>query len=134
MQSFLAFLIALMATMVLIPPLIRFAGVLQTLDIPDERKVHDSAVPRVGGIAMVIAVLASMAIVLPFGREAASLFSGVIILLIFGIWDDRSDLDYRIKFLGQFLAVSTVVFFGHILFSRLSLTGFDLSPSYIAAP
>ncbi len=134
MQSFLAFLAALTVTMVMIPPLMRWAGTMQIMDTPNERKVHDSVVPRVGGIAMVVAVLLSVMIVVPLGPEIAALLVSVSILLIFGIWDDRSNLDYRIKFFGQFLAVATVVFFGHVLISRLPLAGFDPSSIYITVP
>ncbi len=134
MQPFLAFLAALTVTMVMIPPLMRWAGTLRILDAPNERKVHDSAVPRVGGIAMVVAVLLSVMIVVPLGPEIAAFLVSVSILLIFGIWDDRSNLDYRIKFFGQLLAVATAVFFGHVLISRLPLTGFDPSSIYVTVP
>ncbi len=134
MQPFLAFLAALTVTMVMIPPLMRWAGTLQILDTPNERKVHDSVVPRVGGIAMVMAALLAVMVVVPLGPEIIALLVSISILLIFGIWDDRSDLDYRIKFFGQFLAVATVVFFGHVLISRLPLTGFNPSSIYITVP
>lgn len=134
MQPFLAFLAALTVTMVMIPPLMRWAGTLQILDAPNERKVHDSVVPRVGGIAMVVAVLLSVVIVVPLGPEIVALLVSVSIMLVFGIWDDRVNLDYRIKFLGQFLAVATVVFFSHVLISRLPLTGFNASSIYVTAP
>ena len=31
------------------------------------------------------------------------------VLVVFGAWDDRYDLDYRVKFIGQLLAVGMVV-------------------------
>ena len=43
MLYFAAFVVALAMTMALIPPLIRFAGMLQLLDQPGERKVHVAA-------------------------------------------------------------------------------------------
>ena len=57
MLFFAAFIVALAMTMALIPPLIRFAGKLQLLDQPGERKVHAAAIPRVGGVGMLLGVL-----------------------------------------------------------------------------
>ena len=48
-----AFIISLVSTMVLIPPVMRWADKIGAIDIPDARKVHTQAIPRVGGIAMV---------------------------------------------------------------------------------
>ena len=50
MLLFAAFIVALAMTMALIPPLIRFAGKLQLLDQPGDRKVHMAVIPRVGGV------------------------------------------------------------------------------------
>ena len=52
MDLMLAFVIAMIVTVVLIPPLARVAGRLRVLDEPGTRKVHAQPVPRVGGIAM----------------------------------------------------------------------------------
>ena len=54
MLLFSAFLVALVLTMVLIPPLMRVAGRFSVVDMPNERKVHVGAIPRIGGIAMVV--------------------------------------------------------------------------------
>ena len=53
MTFFLSFLMAMFVTMLLIPPLMRTAQRMQFLDVPNERKVHTQAIPRIGGVAMV---------------------------------------------------------------------------------
>lgn len=114
MLLFSAFLIALVVTMALIPPLMRFAVRLSVIDIPDERKVHTGAIPRVGGMAMVVGACLPMLLWLPHTSTVMAFLSALVILLVFGAWDDSSELDYRIKFLGQFLAVFIIVFWGKV--------------------
>lgn len=46
-----AFIISLVTTMILIPPVMKWADKIGAIDIPDARKVHTQAIPRVGGIA-----------------------------------------------------------------------------------
>ena len=96
MLFFAAFVVALAMTMALIPPLIRFSGKLQLLDQPGDRKVHMAAIPRVGGVGMVLGVLLPILLWVPLDQEVKSLLAGIAILFVFGVLDDRGDLDYRL--------------------------------------
>ena len=128
-----AFIVSLVITMVLIPPLIKYAALIGAMDLPDERKVHQIAIARVGGIAMVIGSILSIIFWLEFDAQIIGLLAGFLILLFFGVWDDRSDLNYRIKFLGQLLAVFVVVIYGDVVVRVVPF--FDESlPEYIAIP
>ncbi len=49
---FFVVLIATFVTMVLIPPLVRLAEWLHMVDLPGERKIHTTPVPRLGGLAI----------------------------------------------------------------------------------
>ena len=97
-----------------IPPLIKLAPALKLIDAPNERKVHQKIIPRVGGIAIVCGALIPLVIWLPSQQTHLSLFFAVVVLLVFGIWDDRADLDYRLKLLGQILSSALVVFVADI--------------------
>jgi len=44
-----AFIISLVVTMSLIPPIMKWADKIGAIDLPDARKVHSHAIPRVGG-------------------------------------------------------------------------------------
>src|SRR3569623_976314 len=103
MVLFFSFLIAMFVTMALIPPLMRVAERLQIVDLPYDRKVHLQAIPRVGGMAMVAGT------VLP---AVLWLWSTMVKILGFGVWDDRADLDYRLKFAGQCVAAVIVWWVG----------------------
>ncbi len=134
MSLFFGFIIAVFVTMVLIPPLMRSAERLRIVDIPDGRKVHTGAIPRIGGVAMVIGALIPMVMWLPPEREVIGYLLGIVIILFFGVWDDRKNLDYRLKFLGQIIAVLIVVVFGGLKIKYVPFMGTEPVSDYIAIP
>lgn len=112
MALFFSFLIAMLVTMALIPPLMRVAERWQIVDLPNERKVHLRAVPRVGGVAMVAGVVLPVILWLWPSPQVIGMLLGMGVILAFGVWDDRADLDYRLKFAGQCLAALIVWWVG----------------------
>ena len=120
--------------MVLIPPLMRSAERWRIVDLPEGRKVHTEAIPRIGGVAMVIGALIPMIMWLSPQREFIGFLLGILTILFFGVWDDRKNLDYRLKFLGQILAILIVVIYGGLQIKYIPFMGADPSPSYVAIP
>lgn len=121
MSLLLASLIALSITTACMPGLQRWALRIGLTDRPGARKVHTAPVPRVGGIAMAAGILISALIAVPLNTAMLGFLGGVVVLLAFGVWDDRCDLDYRLKFFGQFLAVALVIVVGHVRIAELTL-------------
>jgi len=134
MLIFSAFIIALVITVALIPPLMRVADRLSVLDTPNERKVHTGAIPRVGGMAMVVGACIPLLLWLPHTNTMNAFIVSLLVLLFFGAWDDSKDLDYRIKFLGQFLAVGIIVFWGDVQLAVLPFAGIDPVPVWVSLP
>ena len=134
MLLFASFIVALAVTMALIPALARRASSLRLIDLPNERKVHVRTIPRVGGIAMIIGAMLPVFLWVPFNREVAAVLGGIGILFFFGVWDDRGDLDYRLKFLGQFLAAAVVVFYGGIAVEVLPFFGLNPITPVVSVP
>ena len=134
MLLFSAFLVALVLTMTLIPPLMRVADRLSVVDLPNERKVHTGAIPRIGGMAMVIGTCVPFVLWLPHETRMLAFLTSLLILLVFGAWDDRKELDYRIKFLGQFLSVFVIVFWGGVSIDVFPFAGMEKVPSWLSAP
>lgn len=102
-----ALVIAFVAT-----PLIRdLAKRFGLVDVPGGRKQHARAVPRVGGVAIALAYLAT-ALGLVAGsepnaavREAAlRLLPGLLVILVVGIVDDVRSLRPAVKLAGQLTA------------------------------
>ncbi|MCG8672703.1 MAG: undecaprenyl/decaprenyl-phosphate alpha-N-acetylglucosaminyl 1-phosphate transferase [Pseudomonadales bacterium] len=134
MAFYAALILSMIVTLVLIPPLMRYAGVIGAVDEPNSRKVHVKAIPRIGGIAMILGSLIPLIIWLPLQKEYISIATAVAIIFVFGLWDDRKDLSYKYKFLGQFLAAATVVYAGDIYIRYAPFMGDTQIPSYIACP
>ncbi len=128
-----AFIISLVATMILIPPIMKWADKIGAIDIPDARKVHKEAIPRVGGIAMVAGTFVSIALFAEFDQQLISILIGFAVIWGFGLWDDKCDLNYKIKFLGQLLAVVIVVAWGDVIVRTVPFLDEDI-PDYLAIP
>ena len=134
MLATFSFIAAMFIAMVLIPPLMRSARRLSIVDIPDARKVHTGAVPRIGGVAMVAGAVTPVLIFQTHPPMVIAYLIGIGIILVFGVWDDRSGLDYRLKFLGQFLAVCVVVFYGDVHIRYVPFHSLDSIPYGVSVP
>ncbi len=118
-ELFFSSMTALLVSMALIPPLRMAAERFQVMDLPGERKVHEHPIPRVGGLAFAVGACVAIAW---WGARDATTFSvllGCVIIVAFGVWDDRVDLSYRSKLVGQLLAALVVVWGGAIWFTTL---------------
>jgi UDP-GlcNAc:undecaprenyl-phosphate/decaprenyl-phosphate GlcNAc-1-phosphate transferase len=119
---FLSFILALSITTALVPTLARLAPRIGLTDQPGLRKVHLTAVPRVGGIAMAAGILVATLLVPHLSTPVIGFLAGLVVLLVFGVWDDRVNLDWRVKFFGQFLAVALCMTLGGV---RIASLNFD---------
>ena len=120
----LAFIVSFMAT----PESIKIAHRIGAIDIPkDNRRMHQNAMPKLGGIAVIAGFLISITYLLfvvtiegsvdIFGQEQyfkklLGILIGIIIITITGVLDDTKNLKPYQKLLGQILAASVVVAFG----------------------
>lgn len=123
MNLLLGFTLALLLAMVLIPPLMRLAGRLHLVDAPGARKVHAAVIPRVGGLAIGIASLATLLLWLPGDPLRDGYFVGALCLLVAGALDDRHSLGPAVKALSQLVAIMAFVALSGVQFDTLSLFG-----------
>ncbi|MDE6125754.1 MAG: undecaprenyl/decaprenyl-phosphate alpha-N-acetylglucosaminyl 1-phosphate transferase [Muribaculaceae bacterium] len=126
------FLVSLTLAGIIIPQILLISFRKKLFDEPDERKIHKAAVPRLGGIAFMPAILFSMALVA--GVETIVMTAGgrmmhaegihginfascspttlplsfglcaLIMMYLVGIADDLIGVKYRAKFVAQILA------------------------------
>ena len=133
---FFPFLVALVVTVVLTPPLMKAAEKAGLLDNPDdkreERTVHTDAIPRVGGLALTAAIVLAIAIWLPVDQKMVGILVGSGVTLLFGVWDDRVSLNYKTKFLGQILASLCVAGIGGVMIEHLPFLD-NITLSFAAA-
>lgn len=112
MNAILSFILALSLSSLALPVLIRKAGTWRLMDAPDDRKVHIGLIPRVGGIAIALAVLLSAAMWVIGDAALVGILLGALVIACFGVLDDRNNLDYRLKFGGQILGAAVLLGFG----------------------
>jgi UDP-GlcNAc:undecaprenyl-phosphate GlcNAc-1-phosphate transferase len=131
-----AILIAMFLTIVLVPICRHLAFRLNIIDMPDARRVHTVPTPRTGGIAMALGALAPVLLWSHLSDFTASVMVGAWILVLFGLIDDRRDLNYKAKFAGQLAAAIIVVWFGGVKITSLGMLLPDgyILPDFLAIP
>jgi len=114
-----AFLVALAVGIAIVPLVRTLAIERELLDEPGGRKVHATAVPRLGGVAMLTAFLfaigASLGLAgppLPGFPRLVALVVGVVGVSTLGLIDDVRPLKANRKLLGQLLVASVAVALG----------------------
>src|SRR5215217_3504588 len=106
-----AFLVAAAIAFAATPPIARFARRLGVLHYPRERDLHDSPVPGLGGLAILVAAAASALIFLPGNQETRGIVAGAVAIALVGAADDvrPGGLHPLVKLLGQFAAAAIPV-------------------------
>lgn len=132
MGLFLAFVVALSITAALIPLLARLAPWIGLTDAPGPRKVHSAPVPRVGGLAMAAGLFIATLLTVELSPAVRGLLSGLLVLVVFGLWDDRVTLGYRAKFAGQLIAVGICMIVGGIRVGDLAFWGVSTVPPMVS--
>lgn len=144
MSLYLALLVAGALFGLLLTPVVSSASTaLGLVDAPGGRKVHSTAVPRVGGLAVgVAAVLAVLTVValagdargeLPDLRPLWPVLLGAALVFAVGLADDFRPLPAGPKLAVQTLAGSVVVGSG-LLIERLTVGGFSFELGLLAYP
>lgn len=133
MDLFLLFISSLVISIALIPVLIRSAAYLGVLDLPEERKMHATPIARVGGIAFASGALASLLLWTSIDALLLSYLIGASVILCFGVFDDRINLDPKDKFLAQLLAALIVVGVGGVHLKTIPFWEGEISP-WIGVP
>ena len=114
-----SFLISFIMGCVIIPRILLISHKHQLYDLPDERKIHDTPVPRLGGLSffpvIVVSISLMMAVRYLLGYdvifvperivlvEFLFLLAGCTILYVVGVGDDLIGISYRSKFVAQIL-------------------------------
>jgi UDP-GlcNAc:undecaprenyl-phosphate GlcNAc-1-phosphate transferase len=114
---------ATVLAVILTPLVVRAARAWNIMDTPGVRKIHASAIPRIGGVAIALAMLG---VLVPFffmdnalgeafhktGLRLVSLLGAGIAMFLVGLTDDILDLRARVKFMAQILAAMVICAYG----------------------
>lgn len=106
-----------------------------------DRDVHQTPTPRLGGVAMFLGVVAAFAVSSrnPYfsilwvdPAPIVSILAATLMIVVIGVVDDLTDVDWFIKLAVQFIAAGIIAWFGQLQIYSLpvgGMTGFSSSVS-----
>ena len=144
--TIIAFLMSMACGFIVIPCILNFCLKRKLYDIPEARKVHTQAVPRLGGVAflpsMLVAFVVSLFVVSSVtggGQITVSLWSFMFVVSLFmiyavGIIDDVVGLGAKTKFAVQIVAASLLPLAGLYINNLYGFCGVNEIPFWLGAP
>jgi UDP-GlcNAc:undecaprenyl-phosphate GlcNAc-1-phosphate transferase len=127
-DAVLAFLLAAAIAWLLVPVAERLAFRVGAIDQPKERGLHDKPMPRLSGLAILVAVEVAGWIWLPGEGESRSILLGAVAIAAVGVLDDIWELPAPVKLAGQ-IAAATIPVLAGVRVDNLTLPfvgGFEL--------
>ncbi|WP_284036331.1 MraY family glycosyltransferase [Neobacillus sp. 114] len=119
---FLFTLILCFIVSVIITPLVKkFAFFIGATDRPNQRKVHQSIMPRLGGLAIIISFMLGIFLMRPENPSLLPILIGCLIITVTGFLDDMLELPAKYKLIGQLAAACVVVFWGNLQVAFINL-------------
>lgn len=103
-----AFFLSLLGT----PLVKKIALKVKAIDKPEERKVHQVEMPRLGGLAICVSFWLVVIFTQELTREIYGLLGGGLIICLVGIWDDLFGISAKKKLLVQIIAASFAAYMG----------------------
>lgn len=131
--------IAFIVSYILTPYMARVGKKQNMVDIPGHRKIHQEAVPNLGGIVIFFGFLLSLLFVTQIEGQLRVLLIGGVIILLLGVVDDIANLSPKHKFVIQMLPALIVIIYNSDLINNfivnqlksLDLLGYLLYPILI---
>lgn len=146
----LAFSISAYIASILIPRILLISMRKRLFDEPDARKVHQKAVPRLGGVSFFPTILFSFCSVLAIREflgygisasravyllpECLLLVCGLTLLYLVGIADDLIGVRYRQKFIVQIFCACLFPLSGLWINDLYGLLGINAVPAWLGMP
>jgi UDP-GlcNAc:undecaprenyl-phosphate/decaprenyl-phosphate GlcNAc-1-phosphate transferase len=96
--------LALVVVWVATPIAGRAAWRMGAIDRPRERGLHQFPTPRLGGLAVLVGVLAAGLTFLPLGTQTYGILGGALVIAVLLAFDDVLELTADVKLLAQVLA------------------------------
>ena len=98
----LALLVALVVSFMMTPIVKTFAYKVGAIDVPkDNRRMHKTPIPRLGGLAIFIGFMVSILLFAHITSEMKSILLGAVIIVVLGVVDDIMALPAMLKFVVQ---------------------------------
>ncbi|WP_018922032.1 UDP-phosphate N-acetylglucosaminyl 1-phosphate transferase [Salsuginibacillus kocurii] len=112
MLLILTLVVCFIASLVLTPVVKKFAIKIGATDQPNNRKVHQKVMARLGGLAIYLSFLIGYAILQPDSPYMWPILIGASIIILTGFLDDLTELSAKLKLFGQIAAAAVVIIGG----------------------
>jgi len=103
--------IAFIVSYILTPYMARVGKKQNMMDMPGHRKIHEEAIPNLGGIVIFFGFLLSLLFVVQIEGQIKALLIGGVIILLLGVVDDIVDLSPKHKFIIQMVPALIVIIY-----------------------
>jgi UDP-GlcNAc:undecaprenyl-phosphate GlcNAc-1-phosphate transferase len=107
-----AFLVAAVLAWLLVPLAERIAWRIGAIDYPNERSLHVEPTPKLGGLAIFVAISVATILFLPWAEQTQALLAGAVVITVVGVVDDIFELNPLLKLAGQIVAAAIPVLNG----------------------
>ncbi len=135
LRFIIAYLVALIVTLLTTPIAIWLAPRVGAMDKPNERKVHTGSTPRIGGVAIFCGFLVAALIGSEWTKQLFGLLISCGIVVLVGFVDDTKGITPKVKILGQLLAaIIFVVMVGYIKYLTNPIGGDMIFLDYWGIP
>jgi UDP-GlcNAc:undecaprenyl-phosphate GlcNAc-1-phosphate transferase len=113
--------LAFFITFFAIPLVIKVAKDKKLFDEPDERKVHKTVIPTLGGLGIFAGFILGMLMGVPKGItiELQYFTAAFVVIFFLGLKDDILIISASKKFIGQLIAAGIVIKFGGVLLNNM---------------
>ena len=103
-------------TFLAIPAIITVAESKKLFDLPDERKIHQTPIPSLGGLGIFAGFIIACLITISFqtASEFQYFFAAAIVIFFLGLKDDILVISPIKKFIGQVLAAFLIIYKGGV--------------------
>ena len=121
--------IAFIVSYILTPYMARVGKKQNMVDMPGHRKIHEEAIPNLGGIVIFFGFLLSLLFVIKIEGQFRALLIGGIIILLLGVIDDIANLSPKHKFVIQMIPALILIIYNSDLINNFvanQLKSFDL--------
>ncbi|MEG2457340.1 MAG: MraY family glycosyltransferase [Bacilli bacterium] len=111
---------------------IKISVYIGALDVPDERKIHKTPIPTLGGIGIFLSFLLGFMLFCPRNDLMFSILIASFLVLLLGIIDDIHPVPAKIKFLIHILISGIVVFYGGLELDYITIFGMYINFGFFA--
>ena len=124
----IGFIVAVIGSLALTPLVRGTARRYDLFDPVDERKLHNRQIPRIGGVAIFVTVMTTLAVLWGVSHDVdwgdagklSVVLAGATAMHLLGLWDDLRPMPARWKFIGQ-IAIAVAVYLAGVRVELLSV-------------